>query len=183
MINNKEILEKARPVIERLAKLRSSNGAFAYYESEDVYQEIWCMCLEALDRYDPEIGPIENYLVTHVTNRLKNLKRDRYFRPGSDMSTSGLALTRMNLVNALPLDNGEISEQGVLLCGTPINADPVQYILCSETLAYIRSHLSDHLLEIFEDMLGNNKVRSPLVSMIRQRIDEILTERDNDVGN
>jgi hypothetical protein len=66
MIVNHDILDDAYPVIERLAKLRSANGSFAYYTSKDVYQEVWCMCLEALDRYDPEIGPIENYLVRHV---------------------------------------------------------------------------------------------------------------------
>jgi hypothetical protein len=175
------ILNEASPIIERLAKVRSNNGSFAYYEAKDVYQEVWCMCLEALDRYDPTVGPIENYLVTHVTNRIKNLKRDRYFRPGSDVSTSGLARTRMNLVNALPLGGGDIAEQGVLLCSTAVNIDPLEYILCDETLTYIRRHIPDELLEPFEDLIGNNKVRSPLVEEVRQKVAEILVERDNSV--
>lgn len=174
-------LNKASPVIERLAKSRSANGSFAYYEAKDVYQEVWCMCLEALDRYDPTIGPMENYLVRHVTNRIKNLKRDRYFRPGSDIPTSGLARTRMNLVNALSLGGGDIAEQGVLLCSTAVNVDPVEYVLCNETLTYIRQHIPDELLEPFEDLIGNNKVRSPLVEEVRQKVAEILVERDNSV--
>ena len=58
MTINQEILDEAYPIIERLAKSRSANGAFAYYGNNDVHQEIWCMCLEALDRYDPTIGPM-----------------------------------------------------------------------------------------------------------------------------
>ncbi len=182
MTVSKEILDDAYPIIERLAKSRSANGSFAYYENKDVYQEVWCMCLEALDRYNPLIGPIENYLVRHVTNRLKNLKRDKYFRPGSDVSTSGLARTRMNLVNALPFGYGDIAEQGILLCSTSISVDPIYYILCDETLSYIRQRLPKNLNEPFEELIGNNNVRSPLVEEIKQKVAEILIERDNDVG-
>jgi len=180
MAISKKILDEAGPIIEKLAKSRSSNGAFAYYENKDVYQEIWCMCLEALKRYDPKIGPIENYLVRHVTNRLKNLKRDKYFRPGSDVSTSGLARTRMNLVNALPLVASNLTEKCVLLCSNSINVNPLDSMLCEETLDYIRARLPEHLVEPFEELLGNNKVRSPIVEEIRQKIAEMLTEREDD---
>ncbi len=180
---SQQILNKANPIIERLAKSRSANGSFAYYESKDVYQEVWCMCLEALTRYDPEIGPIENYLVRHVTNRIKNLKRDRYFRPGSDPPTSGLARVRMNLINALPLDGGDIAEQGVFLCSTATSVNPIDYILCDETMIYIRERLPEDLIEPFEELIGHNKVRSPLVEEVRQKVAEILSERDDDVGD
>ncbi|KKN91105.1 hypothetical protein LCGC14_0219700 [marine sediment metagenome] len=182
MTVSQEILDEAGPIIGRLAKSRSANGSFAYYEKTDVYQEVWCMCLEALERYDPKIGPIENYLVRHVTNRLKNLKRDRYFRPGSDIPTSGLARTRMNLVNALPLD-GDIGEKGVFLCSASTNVDPAEYIMCSETLLYIRQRLPENLSEPFEELICNNKVCRTLVEEIRQKVAEILISRgDDDVG-
>lgn len=183
MAIGQEILNKAYPIIERLAKSRSANGSFAYYEDQDVSQEVWYMCLEALDRYDPNIGPIENYLVRHIANRLKNLKRDRYFRPGSDVSSSGLARTRMNLVNALPLGGGDIAEHGVLICSTSMNIDPIEYLLCDETLIYIREQLPDNLREPFEELIGNNRVRSSLVEEIRHKVAEILNERENDVGD
>lgn len=173
------VLDEAHSVIEKLAKSRSTRGAFAYYEKEDVYQEVWCLCLEALDRYDSTIGPVENYLVRHVTNRIKNLKRDKYFRPGLDVATSGLARTRMNLVNALPLSSGDITGQGTLLCSSSINVNPIEYLLCEETLVYIRERLPEELLEFFEELIGNNKVRSPLVNEIRQKIAEILSERED----
>ena len=181
MAANPTTLDEAFPVIDKLAKSRSANGAFAYYESKDVYQEVWCMCLEAMERYNPTIGPIENYLVRHVTNRLKNLKRDRYFRPGSDTPTSGLARTRMNLVNALPLGCGDIADSGVLLCSTSSDLAPIDYVMCEETLIYIQERLPENLIEPFEELIGNNKVRSPLVAEVRQMVAEILSEMDSDV--
>lgn len=183
MSTSKKILDEANPIIERLAKSRGANGAFAYYENKDVYQEVWCMCLEAMKRYDPEIGPIENYLVRHVTNRLKNLKRDKYFRPGSDISSSGLARTRMNLVNALPLGPGDTTESGVLLCSSSISINPLEKMLCEETIVYICERLPEHLLDSFWELMGNNKMRSPLVEEVRQKIAEILSEREDDVGD
>ncbi len=181
MTISQTILDEAYPVIDRLAKLRSGNGAFAYYEGSDVYQEVWCMCLEALERYDHTIGPIENYLVRHVSNRLKNLKRDKYFRPGSDISSSGFARTRMNLVNALPIDGGGSVEQGTLLGSSPVNIDPLEHLLCDETMTYIRARLPDTMIEAFEDLIGNNNVRSPLADELRQHVAEILIERERDV--
>jgi hypothetical protein len=179
MTVSKTILDAATPIIEGLARSRSVNGAFAYYESGDVSQEVWYLCLEALQRYDPKIGPIENYLVRHVSNRIKNLRRDKYFRPGSDLPSSGLALTRMNLVNALPLDNGDIAENGTLLGSEQGNINPLDGLIRDETLAYIRVRLPDNLIEPFDDIICNNKVRSPLVAEVRYKVAEILVERDD----
>jgi len=183
MTKDQRILSEAYPIIEKIAKSRSSNGAFAYYCNDDIRQEVWCMCLEAMGRYNPEVGPIENYLSRHVANRLKNLKRDKYFRPGSDVPSSGFARTRMNLVNALPLGGGDIADQGILLCGTPISVDPVNYVLCEETLVYIKERLPEDLLLPFEALIGNNKVRSQVTDLVRKHVAEILKEREEDVGN
>ncbi len=182
MTASQQILDEAQPIIERLAKSRSANGKFAYYESKDVYQEVWCMCLEALDRYDPRKAPLENFLVSHVTNRLKNLKRDKYFRPGSDIPTSGLARARMNLVNALPLTGDDMAGQGVLLCSTSISVNPADRSLCDETLSYLERQLQESLLGPFHDLINNNDVRGPVVEEIRQKIAEILNERDEHGG-
>jgi len=183
MTISQETLSEAYPLIERLATSRSANGAFAYYGRDDVSQEVWVMCLDAMERYDPAIGPIENFLVRHVSNRIKNLKRDNYFRPGYNAPSSGLARTRMNLVNALPLGCDDTTEQGIILGSTPINIDPMEYLLCDETLQYIRERLPDHMREPFEKLIGNNRICSSVKEEVRQMVAEILAEREDDVGD
>jgi hypothetical protein len=89
----------------------------------------------------------------------------------------------MNLVNALPLDGGDIAEQGTLISSTAISVEPHYYICCDETLEYIQDRLPEHLCESFEDLIGNNKVRSPLIDELQQKVAEILSEREDDVGD
>jgi hypothetical protein len=85
----------------------------------------------------------------------------------------------MNLINALSLGCGNVAEQGVLLCSSSIGADPIDFVLCDETLIYIREHLPENLLESFGDLICNNRLRSTLVEEIRQKIAEILVERED----
>ena len=179
---SRETTDFAHPIIEKIAKARRATGAFAYYEDKDVYQEVWCMCLAALDRYDPALGPLENYLNRHVANRMKNLRRDKYFRPGFDISSSGHAWVRMNLINALPIDNCDTIEEGTLLGSARDNCEPIHFLLCEETLNYIRSKLPDDLVQPFEDCIGYNTIRKPIILELQEKIAEILTERDQD-GN
>jgi DNA-directed RNA polymerase specialized sigma24 family protein len=177
---SQNVLDEAYPIIEKLAKSRSRNGGFAYYEPDDVYQEIWGMCLDAIDRYDPTTGPIENFLVVHVTNRLKNLKRDNYFRPGNDVVSSGLARTRMDLINALPLSD-EVVDNRSLWCSAPPSVNPAEHLLCTETVEYIVDRLPDHLVETFESLLTNNPVRTALVDEVRHCVADILIDREEHV--
>jgi len=174
---SKDLINKAYPIIEKLAKSRSRHGAFAYYEGCDIYQEVWGMCLDALDRYDSKIGPIENYLVKHVANRLKNLKRDNYFRPGFDVSTSGMARIRMNLVNALSIWSADIDTQGKIIGSSIDNTDPIDYLVYEETVEYIKERLPINLVEPFSDLINNNKVRSHVLDELRSNIANILEQR------
>lgn len=53
---------------------------FGYHEIEDMKQQAAIFALEGLENYDNK-RPLENFLWTHVRNRLFNFKRDNYFRP------------------------------------------------------------------------------------------------------
>jgi DNA-directed RNA polymerase specialized sigma24 family protein len=53
---------------------------FGYYDIDDIKQEAFIIAMEAMDRYD-EGRPLENFLAVHISNRLKNFKRDNFFRP------------------------------------------------------------------------------------------------------
>ena len=66
-------------VIEKIANRYCHKFKFGYFTAEDIKQEAFIIAVDALDRYD-ETRPLENFLSSHVKNRLINFKRDNYCR-------------------------------------------------------------------------------------------------------
>jgi len=174
-----ELPEDISDIIDTIAT-RCRNQIFAYYQSSDIYQEVWRMCLEALDRYDPTRGRLENYLATHVSNRMKNLTRDRYFRPGNTPETSGSAKVQMNLVNALPFDICNDLETATILGSSNIICDnPLDQMICEETVQYIHDNLPDRLKSHFYNLINGDKVHAMVTQELRQVIAEILFDKED----
>ena len=67
-------------IVNKIANRFASTFKFGYHEIEDMKQQAWQVALEGLKDYDGE-RPLENFLWTHIRNRLYNFKRDNYFRP------------------------------------------------------------------------------------------------------
>ena len=65
--------------MDKAIALLATTFMFGYYDSDDIRQEAYIFGLEALPRYDPS-RPLENFLYTHIKNRLINFKRDKYHR-------------------------------------------------------------------------------------------------------
>ncbi len=72
-----QVLDIIKSISNKLAK----KFQFAYFTEEDIRQEIFYAAIKGLDKYD-NVRPLENFLCVHVKNRLINLKRDRFKRPG-----------------------------------------------------------------------------------------------------
>jgi hypothetical protein len=66
--------------INNVAKKLGHKFKFGYHSFEDMKQQATIFALECLNRYDKS-RPLENFLWTHVRNRLFNFKRDNYQRP------------------------------------------------------------------------------------------------------
>ena len=73
-MTKEEVLEKIKLVVGRIAPRYTFNG----YEIDDIKQEAFIICMEALKRYDCK-RPLENFLSVNLSNRLKNFIRDNYF--------------------------------------------------------------------------------------------------------
>ena len=71
-----EVLSIIDNVVCRLAH----KFIFGYHDIEDIKQQGRLYALQALKYYDNK-RPLENFLWTHVRNRLFNYKRDNYMRP------------------------------------------------------------------------------------------------------
>lgn len=59
---------------------------FGYHDIEDMKQQAYIFAIQGLENYDPS-KPLENFLWTHIRNRLFNFKRDKYQRPDKPCNT------------------------------------------------------------------------------------------------
>ena len=66
-------------VILNISKKLAPKYVFAGYEVEDIEQEAFLIGVSGLDKYDTS-RPLENFMYTHINNRLKTFKRDNYYR-------------------------------------------------------------------------------------------------------
>ena len=67
-------------IIESIINMIAPSFIFSYYDVDDIKQEARIFALEALKRFDPEKGELRTFLLTHIKNRLINLRRDKLFR-------------------------------------------------------------------------------------------------------
>ena len=73
-MSRKEVVEQIEKVCNRIAPRYTFYG----YAIEDIKQESFIICMEALSRYDNK-RPLENFLSVNLSNRLKNFVRDNHF--------------------------------------------------------------------------------------------------------
>ena len=71
--------EQVMAAMNKAVALLAQTFSFGYFDSDDIRQEAYIFGLEALSRYDPS-RPLENFLYSHIKNRLINFKRDKYHR-------------------------------------------------------------------------------------------------------
>ena len=75
-MTEQEVLE----VIDKVANRLCYKFKFGYHEVDDMKQQARLFAIQGMDKYD-ESRPLENFLWTHVRNRLFNFKRDNFERP------------------------------------------------------------------------------------------------------
>jgi hypothetical protein len=85
--------------VENISKNLAYKFKFGYHSIEDMKQQIMVFALEGLKNYDNK-RPLENFLWTHVRNRLFNYKRDNYQRPNKPCLTCPLYDPNLNQSNS-----------------------------------------------------------------------------------
>ena len=71
--------DEVTSIILKVTQKLAPKYIFASYDVEDIEQEAFIIVLDALSRYDSD-KTLENFLYTHINNRLKNFKRDNNYR-------------------------------------------------------------------------------------------------------
>jgi len=67
-------------IIDQISLRLSYKFRFGYHEIEDMKQQAHVFALEGIEHWDHK-RPLENFLWTHIRNRLYNFKRNNYSRP------------------------------------------------------------------------------------------------------
>lgn len=67
-------------VLDNISKRLANKFKFGYHDFDDMKQQAAIFAIEGLEKYDHS-RPLENFLWTHVRNRLFNYKRNNYQRP------------------------------------------------------------------------------------------------------
>ena len=73
-MTEQQVIDQINIVCNRI----SPRYTFYGYTVDDIKQESFIICMEALNRYDG-IRPLENFLSVNLSNRLKNFVRDNNF--------------------------------------------------------------------------------------------------------
>ena len=73
-MTEQEVVDQINKVCDRIAPKYTFYG----YTVDDIKQESFMICMDALKRYD-ENRPLENFLSVNLSNRLKNFVRDNHF--------------------------------------------------------------------------------------------------------
>lgn len=76
-------------VLDNISKRLANKFKFGYHDLDDMKQQAAIFALEGLEKYDHS-RPLENFLWTHVRNRLFNYKRNNYQRPDKPCLTCPL---------------------------------------------------------------------------------------------
>lgn len=81
--------EEFLTVLDNIAKRLGHKFRFGYHDFDDMKQQAAIFAMEGLEKYDNS-RPLENFLWTHVRNRLFNYKRNNYQRPDKPCLTCPL---------------------------------------------------------------------------------------------
>lgn len=134
----------------------SAKYAFINYDREDIEQEAFIMCLNALPRYNGSI-PLEHFLLCHLSNRLKNLKRDK------------ANARHASVIYALPIDTVSQQNNSFLLeDGVEDNLD------CDEIKRKIDLNLPAEYREDYLMLINGVQIPPTRKKKIRDMIKNIL---------
>lgn len=103
----KELGVTEEDVVNLIISIAESIGPkypFGFYDIEDIIQECILIGYEGLEKYDAQKGDLENFLRCHMSNRIKNFKRQKYFKPGAKNAES-----KKNLMN--PIDISKVDDE------------------------------------------------------------------------
>ncbi len=191
-------------VWKKISKRLGYKFKFGYHSHEDMVQQAAIFAMEGLKNYDNK-RPLENFLWTHVRNRLFNFKRDNYqrpdkpclncpfYKPKDDKCPSMCSEftnkndctlysswfnrndNKKNIMKPLMLDN--INENSKEICSDNL----IESIDNKQIINLIDKNISIKNRPIFLRVTGGSKVPKTELKKLITEIQKIL--KDNDINS
>lgn len=167
---NQNITAEQMATIDKVVARTAPKYTFGFYELDDIKQESYIICFDALKNYDNN-RPLENFLSKHLSNRLKDLKRNKYYRHNTNNDNHAkLNLNKKNLMDLKqfcqiaeydhPLEDPELEEK----------------LTTSEAIESVMENLAPSLRNDFLRMANGVSVTQSKKKAVIDKIKEILGE-------
>ena len=158
--------------ITKIARQLAPKFVFASYEVDDIFQEAVIIGIDGMEKYD-ENRPLSNFLFTHISNRLKNFKRDNYYRLDIG-SAQQIQDRKKHLLEPIGIDN---------IYSVSSTEDMSNNVHISEILKYIDEKLPAKYRRDYLKLKTNSPLPKSRKAIILKIIREILNEgEDNEKG-
>lgn len=154
-MTHQEVIDQINIVVNRI----SARYIFHGYELDDIKQEAFIICMDAMDRYDPS-RPLENFLSVHLSNRLKNFVRDNYYTKDQEDKKKVIKPSSLSYEDTIPTYTDEVDDN--------IDATAFQKIIDQKLPA---EHRADYL-KIINDVYVPKKRREEVIAIIKELLDE-----------
>jgi len=167
-INEEEAIKTIMKVSKRLAP----KYVFATYEIEDIEQEAFLIGIAGLEKYDKS-RPLENFMYTHINNRLKTFKRDNYYRLDYGTAAQKIQDRKKSLLEPIHID-------ALYNICTPDTIDSEAQI--NETLKLIDEKLPPHLRRDYLKLKQNAPLPKGRKAIIIDTIEKIINGEYDEEG-
>lgn len=163
-LTEEQFLEAFNNVIVKIAH----KYTFTSYETEDIEQEAFLIALGALKDFDTSRS-LDNFLYIHLSNRLKNFKRDNYYRYEVGAAHK-IQETKKNILE--PIDIHELFHIATL-----DNISDDAHL--SELMSIIDIHLPANMRSDYLKMKNRGKITKARKNKVIKKIQEIIDGKIN----
>jgi DNA-directed RNA polymerase specialized sigma24 family protein len=148
-----QVIEQINVVVNRIAP----KYIFGTYGVDDIKQEAFIICMDALTRYDQK-RPLENFLSVHLSNRLKNFVRDNYYTKDEEEKKRVLKPKYLTKEDTICYEHNYENK---------LEASSLKYIIDK----YLPSEYRADYLKMINDVYIPKKKREELVLLIKELLE------------
>lgn len=159
--------EEFYQIVSKIAKRIAKKYVYGFLDEQDLEQECFLLAREALPRFNGT-SPLENFLTSHLRNRLSNMKRDNFSR--LDSVIQKIQEDKRALMEPLDISLISPEDESSLI----FTEDVLQNIRNAEIIEAITPHIGPGYKRLYKRFIQTGKIvrekRSKFIEHIRELI-------------